>query len=257
MPYRHISSVILAMATLMSSAHAAWLRPHQAVYDLSLATQTDEIIAVEGRIAYTLKAATCDEYEIDYRFAARFHQQDESTLTDQRTLSKESDGGNKFDFEIHTFVDGQDQGIVKGTAINEADSTAVAMVEPVQRKFELPLSRFPLAHTSDLISRAQKGERFVESRLFDGDVEAEKLVTTTSVILPAAPGREETVKNLKSWRIDESYFNNDSNENGMPVFRARYRLYENGVSDEMRLDFGDYELKGKLSDLTYLNGPAC
>lgn len=257
MSYRHISIVMLATATLMSSADAAWLRPHQAVYDLSLATQTEEIIAVEGRIAYTLKAETCGDYEIDYRFAARFHQQDASTLTDQRTLSKETNGGNNFAFEIHTYVDGEDQGIIKGTATNADDTTAVAMTDPVRREFDLPLSRFPLAHTSDLIARAQKGERFVESRLFDGDVEAEKLVTTTSVILPAAPGQQETVKGLKSWRIDESYFNNDSNDSGMPVFRARYRLYENGVSDEMRLDFGDYELKGNLSKLTYINGPAC
>jgi len=41
------------------------------------------------------------------------------------------------------------------------------------------------------------------------------------------------------------------------VFRARYRLYENGVSDQMLLDFGAYELKGDLANLKYLTSPDC
>ena len=63
---------IVAVGLLAASlpAAAAPLRPHQAVYDLSLAGQTEDILAVEGRIAFTLNAKACGDYDLDYRFAA-------------------------------------------------------------------------------------------------------------------------------------------------------------------------------------------
>lgn len=263
-------SVLVAATTLTAlagslPAAAAPLRPHQAVYDLSLAGQTEDILAVEGRIAFTLNAEACGDYDLDYRFAARFHKDGEMTLTDQRTRSSEKAYGKQFSFETTTFVDGLDQGAVRGAAVNAPDGTDVTLQEPVMRGFKLPLSRFPLSHTEELINQGRKGVRFFEARLFDGDPEAEKLLTTTSVILPVKDGTTpaeggqtgEALAGLKSWMIDESYFNSDSNEDGQPVFRARYRLYENGVSDQMLLDFGAYELKGDLANLKYLKTPTC
>ncbi len=257
--------VAFGLAAGSLPAAAAPLRPHQAVYDLSLAGQTEDILAVEGRIAFTLNARACGDYDLDYRFAARFHKDGEMTLTDQRTRSTERAHGKEFSFETTTFVDGLDQGAVKGAAVNASDSTDVTLQEPVSRDFKLPLSRFPLSHTEELITQGRKGTRFFEARLFDGDPEAEKLLTTTSVILPVKDGTPaaeggrtgEELAGLRSWMIDESYFNSDSDEDGQPVFRARYRLYENGVSDQMLLDFGAYELKGDLANLKYLTSPAC
>ncbi|WP_062226156.1 EipB family protein [Aureimonas frigidaquae] len=254
----------LAASAALGIAAQAWaapLRPHQAVYDLSLSGQTEDILAVEGRIALTLNAKACGEYDLDYRFAARFHKDGETTVTDQRTRSVEADNGRAYRFETTTFVDGLDQGTVRGTASNAQDATTVSLQEPVIRDFSLPASHFPLDHTAMLIERARKGQRFVEARLFDGDPEAEKLMTTTSIILPAATGasgdKGRDFAGLASWTVDESYFNSDSDEDGLPIFRARYRLYENGVSDEMTLDFGDYALKGSLTSLTYLSAPDC
>ncbi|MBC8131251.1 MAG: DUF1849 family protein, partial [Rhizobiaceae bacterium] len=73
-------------------------------------------------------------------------------------------------------------------------------------------------------------------------------------VAPDIGGR---LSGLQSWRISESYYNSDSDPDGMPVFQTSYRLYENGVSDELTLDFGTYAFEGVLSRLDLFDGTAC
>lgn len=250
-------SLAFAMTMGATAIGAAPLVPHEAVYELTLASQTDQLVAVDARIAMQLKQESCDLYDLDYRFVARFSQESEMILTDQRTLATESIAGDRFDFETKTFVDGDEQKTVSGTAANTVEETEVTMTAPVARNFSLPLARFPLQHTARLIEDGRAGRRIVETRLFDGDENAEKDLTTTAVILPEpddAAGRPE-LAGLRSWRIDESYFNDESDVDGMPIFRTRYTLYENGVTDALYLDFGDYALEGRLSRLEFYEPP--
>lgn len=243
----------LASILLAGTAGAAPLAPHRAVYDLSLASQTEELLSVEGRIAFDLKMDGCALYDLDYRFVARFSQDGEETLTDQRTRARESTDGRSFTFETISLVDGMEQPLVSGTAETAATETSVAMTAPVERDFAIPASRFPLGHTAALIEKARAGERMVQLHLFDGDAQGDKELITTAVLLPlsqAAGESPEGVAGLRGWRVDESYFNSDSDADGLPVFHTRYTLYENGVTDEIFMDFGEYALEGALSELT-------
>lgn len=243
----------LASILLASAAGAAPLAPHRAVYDLSLASQTEELLDVEGRIALDLQMEGCTLYDLDYRFVARFSQDGEETLTDQRTRAQESTDGRRYTFETQSFVDGMEQPVVSGTAETVEDETGVALTAPVEREFALPASRFPLGHTAALIERALAGERMVQLNLFDGDAEGDKQTTTSTVIMPLPLETQsmlEGVEGLRGWRVDESYFNADSDADGLPIFHTRYTLYENGVTDEIYMDFGPYALEGALSELT-------
>ncbi|MCB8840432.1 EipB family protein [Aurantimonas sp. VKM B-3413] len=73
----------------------------------------------------------------------------------------------------------------------------------------------------------------------------------------AAQGPEAKLKGLKSWRVSESYYNSDSDPDGLPIFQTRYTLYENGVSDDLLLKFDGYALAGGLSSLDLLPRPDC
>lgn len=250
---------VLAFSIGAATAAASPLVPHEAVYELSLAAPSEDFVGIEGRIAFQLRQESCEAFDLDYRFVARFEQAGETLLTDQRTLARETLDGSGFNFDTTTFVDGAEQSRTSGSATNGDAATAVAMTAPVERSFELPLSRFPLTHTSDIITRAKAGERIVETRLFDGDEAAEKLLTTTAIVIPApaaTDGTPEEVRGLAAWRVDESYYNADSDTDGAPIFRTRYTLYENGVSDDITLDFGGYSLAGSLSRLTYYDAPS-
>jgi hypothetical protein len=290
-----MSRSLIVLATFSASAaHAAMpLAPHQAVYNLSLASESSGIVDAEGRIAMALKTDKCGVYDLDYRFVARFQQEQEFTLTDQQTNSTENLAGTEFEFTTKTFVDGSPEKEIRGAARQEGETTKVAMQSPVARQFDLPRSAFPMQHTAELIAHAKAGERIVETKLFDGDDDAEKLLTSTAIITPnltpaagaaaatpkpaapasgktapsSAPGEgaqpESTVAiqkllaGLTSWRISEAYYNSDSDPDGMPVFQTSYVLYENGVSDSLRLDFGSYVLTGSLNQLDLFDATRC
>ncbi|WP_279478543.1 EipB family protein [Aureimonas sp. SK2] len=253
------AAIVLAVSP---GARAIELQPHEAVYDLSLVSQSSNFSSIDGRIALQLKPDACAGLSIDYRFLARFHQDDEVTVTDQQTVARESRDGKRYEFRTRTVVDGTEQSLVEGVAVNEGDKTKVSFESPVKRETELPLSVFPLGHTAELVEKALAGERLVQANLFDGDEEADKLLTTTSLILPAKPETRpenpevaKTLEGLRSWNVVESYYNTDSDGDGLPVFETRYRLYENGVSDELRLDFGEYTLAGGLDRLQFYDRP--
>lgn len=62
---------------------------------------------------------------------------------------------------------------------------------------------------------------------------------------------------LQAWRISESFYNSDSNENGLPVFETIYTLFENGVTGNQILKFDGYSLKTRLVSLDMQEPAAC
>ncbi|MCW7546183.1 cell envelope integrity EipB family protein, partial [Aurantimonas litoralis] len=159
----------------------------------------------------------------------------------------------------------------RGSATNTDTRTRVEIAEPSAETFDLPLSVFPSAHTMDLIDRAIAGESFVETRLYDGDNEAGKLLTTTAIITPVqgeatppapanpdgSPSLVTAMRDMRRWRVAESYYNSDSKLDGLPLFQTSYILYENGVSDDIMIDNGDYAFSGSLSKLELASAPDC
>ncbi|WP_062116623.1 EipB family protein [Aureimonas sp. AU40] len=260
MGLRHLAFCALLSTLGVACAEAASLVPQEAVYDLTLDQPGSVVNGAEGRIALQLKNDTCEAMSLDYRFVVRFQEDTELTVTDQHTLSKESRDGRRFEFETRTTIDGAPQEAVKGKAVTEGEKTRIDYELPVVRQTEIEKAAFPLNHTAEIIEQAKAGQRIFETRLFDGDNEAEKDLTTTVIIAPTSPKLTERasdpigkrLEGIRSWMIVESYYNSDSDRDGLPIFETRYRLYENGVSDELKMNFGAYTLKGRLSHLELL-----
>ncbi|MEX6507634.1 DUF1849 family protein [Jiella sp. M17.18] len=285
------SVVLFAVALLLpaGAALAVPLAPHRASYDLKLLGDADSLINADGRIGIELRQDKCAAYDLDYRFVARFQQEQELVVTDQQTHTRESLDGRNFSFQTKTFVDSSPDGTVKGTARTTDSGTTVSFSQPSAHTVDLPTSLFPMGHTSAIIERAKAGERIVEYPVFDGDADAEKHLTSTSVIAPVTPGDRagepapadgapppqegsaspggstakkaaspaDQLKGLKSWRISESYYNSDSDADGLPIFQTSYTLYENGVSDDLVLTFNGYTLAGGLKSLDLFAQPDC
>jgi len=267
-----------------------------------------DLVDAQARIAVEITRPDCDSYDIDYRFVARFQQEQELVVTDQQTQTLENLADGTLAFKTRTLVDGTEQQVVRGTAVNTGEETHVAFVEPESRSVSVPLAAFPMQHTLALIEKAEAGERIVQSPLYDGDPTPEKGLSTTAIIGPAPDSpaeprdaedgasladetppavdtRSETAEGdmreedddrgeaeapmaadvspasqlsgLRSWRISESFYDSDSDADGMPVFETAYTLYENGISDDLVLSFDGYRLAGGLASLDLLDAPAC
>ena len=43
----------------------------------------------------------------------------------------------------------------------------------------------------------------------------------------------------------------------IPSYQIDFRLYENGVSRELSIDYGDFSIDGRLTSLEYLQAKEC
>ncbi|MEE2950513.1 MAG: DUF1849 family protein [Pseudomonadota bacterium] len=264
-------SVLLACGGISVSmaADAAELAPHRAVYDVSLAGEPAEIDSVEGRIVVEMTRPDCETFELDYRFVARFISPQDVVVTDQQTKASETRSGDRFTFDMKTYVDGTESQRSVGTATSSGQTTMVAYEAPTEEIVDIPLAAFPVAHTRRLIEAAEGGAFVHEAAIFDGDPDARKLTRSTAII-SAAPARETTAEGdgevakfaqhldgLDRWRVSEAYYSGAERADAEPDFRTAYTLYANGVSDDLTLSFEGYSLQGRLNELTFLDAPAC
>ena len=63
---------------------------------------------------------------------------------------------------------------------------------------------------------------------------------------------------MKRWPVTISYFDR-SKQGGeqTPVYTIKFELYENGVSRDLLLDYGDFAIRGTMSTLELRNTRPC
>ena len=238
------------------------LQPHRAVYDLSLDKASDRsgISGISGRMVYEFNGSPCDGYTVKFRFVTQINANDSTRLTDQQTTTFEDAEGKTFSFVTKSFVDQDLDKEVKGTAHKEAGGLKVELDKPERNTVELPSTQFPTPHLVELIGRAEKGESFYETSLFDGSEDANKVMTTTVIVGkaeqatkddPELPALAKLGKD-KYWPVDIAYFDESEKDGGeeMPQYRISFKLHENGLTRDLMMDYGDFSMTGKLVNLS-------
>lgn len=115
-----------------------------------------------------------------------------------------------------------------------------------------------------MIDQAQAGVRFVVRRVFDGTT-VDDATTISAVIGPTLnPGEENAdehpikspLLDRPSWRMRLGFFPADSKAEE-PDYELSMRLMDNGVSQNMALDYGDYVVNARLDHIEPLPHPSC
>jgi hypothetical protein len=268
---RHLLPAACVMLAALShpALAAPVLMPHRAVYDLSLDHASDRsgITALTGRMVYEFNGSACEGYTVKFRFVTQINTNETSRMTDQQTTTYEDSDGKTFSFVTKSFVDQSLDREVKGTATREPDGLKVEIEKPEKNSIELGKTQFPTQHLEELIRKAESGETFYETNLFDGSENADKVMTTTVIIgkKDAASADDPEGKALADlakqdyWPVDIAYFDlaNDSGEE-TPEYRISFKLHENGLTRDLIMDYGDFSMKGKLVNLAVFDPPpAC
>ena len=243
-----------------SVSHASPLAPHRAVYDLALdqASERSGITDITGRMVYEFNGSACEGYTVKFRFVTQIQTRDVSRLTDQQTTTFEDGEGKNFSFVTRSFVDQNPESETKGTAELEGDKLVVSLEKPEEGMIDLPTTQFPTAHLEEMIRKAEAGETFYNTSLFDGSEDADRVMTTTVVVgkkqVPLDSDPEKKVLgSLASdgfWPVDIAYF--DESKTGgeeTPEYRISFKLHENGMSRDLVMDYGDFAMKGTLVNL--------
>jgi len=261
-----LSSTALALAAAIQPAAALpLLQPHRAVYDLSLDKATDRsgITGITGRMVYEFNGSPCDGYTVKFRFVTQIDTSDNSRLTDQQTTTFEDAKGKTFSFVTKSFVDQALDKEVKGTATKDAKGVRVALDKPEKQTLNLGPTQFPTQHLEELIGKAEKGETFYQTNLFDGSEDADRIMSTTVIVGkpvvaakddPELPALNKLAKD-KYWPVDIAYFDDSKAGDGeeLPEYRISFKLNPNGVTRDLTMDYGEFSMTGKLVNLALFN----
>ncbi|MBZ9661095.1 cell envelope integrity EipB family protein [Mesorhizobium sp. ESP-6-4] len=250
-----------AMLPMAPALAVPALQAHRAVYDLTLNKASDRsgITGITGRMVYEFNGSACEGYTVKFRFVTQIATADGTKLTDQQTTTFEDAEGKTFSFVTKSFTDQNLDKEVKGTATREQKGLKVEIDKPEKNSLELAATQFPTQHLVELIGKAEKGENFYQTNLFDGSEDANKVMTTTVIVGkktdvqksdPEAPALAKLATD-KYWPVDIAYFDDTDNKGEeVPEYRISFKLHENGITRDLVMDYGEFSMTGKLVNLS-------
>ncbi len=268
---RHLGlAAALTLSLAASPASAVDIAPHRALYNLTLDTAkaSSGVAGASGGMYYEW-GETCDGWTVEQRFRLRLLYSEEGSVDINSTLvTWESKDGLRYRFNERRLRNGEVEDDIHGEAhLDGQNKGGVAEFEkPEQTTLKLaPGVLFPTAHTLVLIARAEAGDQFISRKVFDGAA-IENAGQITAVIGPQLKPDPKAGKPLDnpllqrpSWRISLAFFpaGSGTSDSDTPDYELSMRLLDNGVSQDMSLDYGDYVLRAKLDDIEALPKPSC
>jgi hypothetical protein len=256
---------VCCAAFLPSAAPAGSFAPHRAIYDMSLksADRDSGIVAVSGEMAMDF-AESCEGWTMEYRSAFEISVGGEDTIRVLTNLTSwESRDGLEYRFNVRNLTSGQDEARIEGTArIAGPGKAGVARYEkPASQTVELPAGTlFPTAHTEAVLQSAGRVPASLRRYVFDG-YDGEGLYDVNAVVgMPiAAPPQRPVLAplaGLRAWPAQIAFYRSGAAV-AEPDHEVGLRMYENGVGDEMTIDFGRFKVLARLRALELGARPRC
>ena len=248
------------------------LVPHRAVYEMTLdqSRPASGVAGVQGRMVFEFAGSGCDGYTMNMRLVTRIEgETGRSSTTDLRSSTWEEGRGKRFRFNSSQYRGEKLEESTSGDAERAASRSDVDVHVSGPKPKELKVSGpvlFPTQHSLAILEAAKQGKSVLQARVYDGSGTGDKVYATTAFIgKPVKPGAkrpEKRVKNdealdkLVSWPVSISYFDNDE-PGETPVYQLGFRFYENGISRDLVIDYGDFAIKGDLSSLELMPSQRC
>ncbi len=273
--------LVLAALAVLSFASSAWaiaakepakLTPHRAVYEMTLddARSASGITGLDGRMVFEFTGSECDGYTLNMRMVTQMtDSQGQTNRTDLRSSTWEQGNGQTFRFQSAQYLNDKLNDVTTGRAARGTADKAVEvkLSRPARAEINLPGQvLFPTQHSLALIGAAKEGGTLLQAQIYDGSEKGQKVYDTTAFIgKPVAGGadqalepaaKEKGLAELISWPVSIGYFEAKGGDL-TPSYQIDFRLYMNGVSRDLLIDYGDFSIQGKLSSLEYLKAGAC
>ena len=240
---------------------AAGFLPHRAVYDLDLKwTGSDSSISQAGGLYEFEWAEACDGWTVMQRSRIDVIYSTGDQIDFGWTMNSwESRDGTRYRFFIRKLQSGASVEEIRGDARLSKDGKGgvVNFVLPDARQVPLPPGTvFPTLHSLELMSALEDGSLPLWRIVFDGtgdegiygvsavlarSFEPEQVATLAS---PLTAGR-------RAWQVELAFFELGDNQE-LPEQEQTVRLLEDGITDEIELDYGDFALDGRLVEIEAL-----
>ena len=252
---------------------ASKLVPHRAIYEMTLdeARSASGVTGIDGRMVFEFTGSACDGFSLNMRMVTQMtDSQGQTNLTDLRSSTWEQGDGKKFRFQSAQYLNDKLGDVTMGRAVRAAPKDPIDVKLSQPSRAELNLSGpvfFPTQHSIALIEKALAGQKVFQARIYDGSEKGRKIYQTTAFIgaevkpgadeeTLEAPAKKHQLGDLPSWPVSIGYFESRGGDL-TPSYQIDFRLYENGVSRELLIDYGDFSIHGTLTSLEYLKVKKC
>lgn len=264
-----LASLSLAPAVPAKEPGHERMLAHRAAYRLSLDSVRDNagVVQAQGLMLFEVVDA-CEAWAVRQRFTLVIEDRDGNaieTSSDYNTL--EAKDGTALRFSLTQITEGAVTSRVAGTANVTPEGGTIRYTEPDAAEEPLPPGTIlPMIHTIRSLAAAREGRRIFATPLFDG-TSADGAQDTTTIISggwlgPQPHPRIPLLSTLGSARMRIAFFDRDQaapgNQGGgasTPSYEVSLRYFENGVADELKMDFGDFTVDGRLMELQEIPSP--
>ena len=267
---------LIATAPVASAAsgRAIDLLPHEAEYELKLirSDQNANIQDVRGIFRYGISGSDCDGYTVNVELSNRIVDKGGNvTQVDQFTKSFEDPNLGVYSFEERQEINGRTVEQTKGEAEILDGAVKVKLSEtgndePKQATI-VSGARFPVQFMMDTIEAARAGDLFFRRHYYDGSDGGTVAFEASGMIGKKVEGSGTldggfavASQSDDAWRIILAYFKETPDaprSDTVPNYQISFTLFDNGVSSDLEIDYGDFVISGDMTSFESLPKGAC
>ena len=250
---RFPAAVAVFCLLVSGTSQAADLAAHRALYRLTMEPgRGRDIVAATGTMGYEVIDA-CDGWAVRQRLemtVTNHDGQDVQMVSDYATW--EAKDGLSFHFHMKQTTDNSVTSETDGEAkLQQTGGPGEAHYSsPEEGTKPLPAGTlFPMAHTGAILAAAHEGKKFLAVPLFDGTVDSGAQDSFVTVLKRMEPSPEKwpDLSSLGSARVRIAFFDRDKNTQ-TPDYQVGMRYWDNGVADDLQMDFGDFVMNGAMAE---------
>lgn len=248
------------------AALADGFAPHRAVYSMTLVSARggSGITAASGRMAVQWQH-DCQGWTFDHRSVLDLAMAEgDPVRVATHASSWESEDSRQYSFTLRNLTNDKETDRVEGMARIGGDGAGtVTFTQPEPRDLPLPKGTlFPVAHSKVVLDAGAglKRSRTISRLVFDGMGE-EGAFQVNAVLTPArdrpdAGKAAARLAGLATFNATIAYFETGAAE-AEPKHEMAMRIFANGVSDDLVIDFEQFTVRAVLEQVDMLPVPDC
>jgi hypothetical protein len=264
------AALALGFAVLTLASGEPWaavtIAPHRAVYALELnqARSNSQVTQAEGRLEYEWDDV-CDGWTVRQRTSLTMVSRSGQPIQSNWAINSwESKDGLKYRFFVRRFHASGAIESVRGHAELDGPGLGGRAVysDPEERIVDLPEGTvFPTNYSLEMMALAEEDRLPVWRVMFDGFGDEDLLGVGAAMVSALAAGESASVESglisdLPSWRVRLAFFPLDR-RTPEPDREQGFRVFSNGIVDELVIDYGDFSIDADLETLSSLPGASC
>ena len=266
LPLALAMSALLLSALPASAATSVPLATFRTVHDLRLDSDGAGG-AVTGRLVTEFTGSACAGYTTRSRFRTETTSAEGTRQTTSINMNTVEWPDGRYRFDTEVYANDRLAEASTGEATRGPGGIVVSLEKPAEKQVRLdPATLFPVEQVRRVLDAATDGDRFLTFDIFDGSEQGETVYQTSTVIGPRSNAADDSGPEMKviadagfatmsHWPVTISYFKPGGEMT--PLYTMSMVVYENGLTRDIRFDYGTFALSGTLTFLEQLEETPC